>query len=295
MSHIPGKAGVERVVRYFLDSDVAQPDKCVDPIWILGVEHPGYDPSSLILREIPTRLRRDSTDSASIISRHSTRRDNSGSSSIDRSQLAPSPGKQVQPRDLGWPASFYDDFTSRIWLTYRSQFSAIRDHSLLSLGRPMPSTSPPKRWVWGGEKSWTSDSGWGCMLRTGQSLLANALIHLQLGRDWRKPSHPSNTTEFATYVKIVTWFFDTPSPLAPFGVHRMALAGKELGKDVGSWFGPSTAAGAIKFVPSHSSLRVNMILRHPFIQDSCWHFSSMRSLCIYRGGWGSVRVRSLRS
>lgn len=28
----------------------------------------------------------------------------------------------------------------------------------------------------------------------------------------------------------------------------MALAGKELGKDVGQWFGPSTAAGAIKYV-----------------------------------------------
>jgi len=26
----------------------------------------------------------------------------------------------------------------------------------------------------------------------------------------------------------------------------MAIAGKELGKDVGQWFGPSTAAGAIK-------------------------------------------------
>ena len=28
----------------------------------------------------------------------------------------------------------------------------------------------------------------------------------------------------------------------------MALAGKELGKDVGQWFEPSTAAGAIKCV-----------------------------------------------
>lgn len=49
------------------------------------------------------------------------------------------------------------------------------------------------------------------------------------------------------YVKILTWFLDTPSPIVPFGVHRMALAGKALGKDVGSWFGPSTAAGAIKY------------------------------------------------
>lgn len=268
MSHIPGKAGVERVVRYFLDSDVAQPDKCTDPIWILGVEHQGYDPS-LVLREVPsTRIRRDSMDSASIISRQSNRREHSGSSSFDRTQVSPSPGKQPpQLREIGWPQTFYDDFTSRIWLTYRSHYSAIRDHPLSSLGPPvplsletmpvmsdffwersaeMPGTSPPKRWGWGGEKTWTSDSGWGCMLRTGQSLLANTLIHLHLSRDWRRPSRPSNTAEYATYVKILTWFLDTPSPLAPFSVHRMALSGKELGKDVGSWFGPSTAAGAIK-------------------------------------------------
>lgn len=203
MSHIPGKAGVERVVRYFLDSDVAQPDKCTDPIWILGVEHQGYDPS-LALREVPsTRIRRDSTDSASIISRQSNRREHSGSSSFDRSQVSPSPGKQPQLREIGWPSTFYDDFTSRIWLTYRSHYSAIRDHPLSSLGLPVPlsletmpvmsdffwerstemsGTSPPKRWGWGGEKTWTSDSGWGCMLRTGQSLLANTLIHLHLSR-----------------------------------------------------------------------------------------------------------------
>src|SRR5258708_10305720 len=68
--------------------------------------------------------------------------------------------------------------------------------------------------------------------------------------DWRKPSHPSSTPEYATYVKILTCFLDTPSPMAPFSIHRFALAAKELGEDVGSWFGPTTAAGAIKFVPS---------------------------------------------
>jgi hypothetical protein len=50
----------------------------------------------------------------------------------------------------------------------------------------------------------------------------------------------------AAYVRLLTWFFDTPAPEAPFSVHRMALAGKDLGTEVGQWFGPSIAAGAIK-------------------------------------------------
>ncbi len=66
--------------------------------------------------------------------------------------------------------------------------------------------------------------------------------------DWRRPPHPVHTADYATYVQILTWFLDTPSPEAPFSVHRMALAGKELGTDVGQWFGPSVAAGAIRFV-----------------------------------------------
>ena len=69
-----------------------------------------------------------------------------------------------------------------------------------------------------------------------------------LAADWRRPPHPVYTADYATYVQIITWFLDTPSPQCPFSVHRMALVGKDLGKDVGQWFGPSTAAGAIKYV-----------------------------------------------
>ena len=69
----------------------------------------------------------------------------------------------------------------------------IRDLSLIVLEReqaktaaagvqtPISSSPPSKRWWSGGEKGWTRDADWGCMLRTGQFLLATALIHLRLG------------------------------------------------------------------------------------------------------------------
>lgn len=138
----------------------------------------------------------------------------------------------------------------------------------------------------GGGKGLTTDAGWGCMLRTGQSLLANALIVTHLGRDWRRgplPASPGSVRRgsshssqagmdkvpqeeedleepseeeqralkeewlrHATYARILSWFLDDPSPACAFGVHRMAREGKRLGKEVGEWFGPSTAAGAIK-------------------------------------------------
>ncbi|PVF96248.1 hypothetical protein CPB86DRAFT_517751 [Serendipita vermifera] len=276
-----GKDHLDKAMRYLLDSD-AQPDRSVDKIWVLGVEHPGYEPppppsstpqafvssppSSALVPPQKKGHRRDSTSSRNkspssyrnpIPASHSNSSTQSLSSAVSSSSTVNANAASKQA--ILWPPDFYSDFTSRVWLTYRNTFPPIRDTSLSSLEPvcsssnscsvsndvPLPSPSKP-RWPWSGEKGWTSDAGWGCMLRTGQSLLANSLIHLHLGRGWRRPNQPSLTPEFAQYVRILTWFLDTPSPLAPFGVHRMALAGKELGKEVGSWFGPSTAAGAIK-------------------------------------------------
>ncbi|RDB31089.1 Cysteine protease ATG4 [Hypsizygus marmoreus] len=247
-----GKGHLDKAVRYLLDSD-STPDKCTDPIWLLGVQHPGYEAPQPISLSASTSSHRTSG---------SFRSSTSSASSLSYSELQPvipaaTPSKHVNPA-ANWPPVFYADFTSRVWLTYRSHFTPIRDGRLADLSSgdgsggggevsSSPTTVRSRPWGWvGGEKGWTSDSGWGCMLRTGQSLLASALVHLHLGRDWRRPPYAVHTVDYATYVQILTWFFDTPSPEAPFSVHRMALAGKELGKDVGQWFGPSTAAGAIK-------------------------------------------------
>ncbi|KAG8733088.1 Cysteine protease atg4 [Ceratobasidium sp. 423] len=261
----PIKGGMDKVMRYLTDSD-ATPDGCTDPIWLLGVLHAGFEPPDPSASPPPPTSphRRDSTESSLHVQLHRKNRNPPGAFTHHQNPSLQSissftiesggPSKYA----YAWPAVFYEDFTSLIWLTYRSHYSPIRDTSLEALAplgpcdQEMVPTAPmsasPRRWNWPGsaEKSWTSDAGWGCMLRTGQSLLANALIHLHLGRNWRRPHYPMFAEEHAVYVKILTWFFDTPSPLAPFGVHRMALAGKALGKDVGTWFGPSTAAGSIK-------------------------------------------------
>ncbi|KAL0576416.1 Cysteine protease atg4 [Marasmius crinis-equi] len=315
-----GKGHLDKAMRYLLDSD-ATPDKCTDPIWILGVEHKGYEPPPPIPPPHtgePPGGHRSSIDTksksppssfrASTSSKHShkhslsqsqppssrdspvpspsTSLSSSVSSSVSTTSTTPTPST-VSPKHPGanWPEEFYSDFTSKVWVTYRSQFPPIRDTSLNDLPLPcdpptsstmsyvdtyksdssysvrsigssnhiVPSSpsSSGKKWNWGilggeRERGWTSDAGWGCMLRTGQSLLANALIFMWLGREWRRPDVPIPTESYARYIQIVTWFLDTPSPEAPFSVHRMALAGKDLGKDVGQWFGPSTAAGAIK-------------------------------------------------
>lgn len=204
-----GTRHLDKAVRYLLDSD-AQPDKCTEPIWILGVRHPGYEPppppSALPNQYIAAQSKRRS--SVSVDSEATGRRGpssysyrGSGSPELSLSQSHPSSQSTISVRTPSsatapghnWPPIFYADFTSRIWLTYRSQFSPIRDTSLSALegsGDEVSVMSPSKmvgggKWNWVprvGEKSWTSDSGWGCMLRTGQSLLANALLHMHLGR-----------------------------------------------------------------------------------------------------------------
>ncbi|KAI9503342.1 Cysteine protease atg4 [Coemansia spiralis] len=137
----------------------------------------------------------------------------------------------VQQGDQGWtessyPSGFVDDFSHLIWCTYRSQYPPIA-----------PS-------------AFTTDAGWGCMLRAGQTLLAQALQLHYFGRDWSfswENSLDENMHKRKQYVEIVKQFFDDYSSTSVFSIHRMASFGKQFeGKDIGQWFGPYGTASIIR-------------------------------------------------
>ncbi|KAG6401080.1 hypothetical protein SASPL_137925 [Salvia splendens] len=135
-------------------------------------------------------------------------------------------------------AAFVDDFSSRILITYRKGFSPI------------------------GDSKYSSDVNWGCMLRSSQMLVAQAihvflffifmdlseyftscviiheynvqafLVH-KLGRSWRKsPDKPLDET----YLKILHLFGDAED--SPFSIHNLLQEGSAYGLAAGSWVGP---------------------------------------------------------
>ncbi|GFP90620.1 cysteine protease atg4 [Phtheirospermum japonicum] len=110
-------------------------------------------------------------------------------------------------------AAFVEDFSSRILITYRKGFSPIRD------------------------TKYTSDVNWGCMLRSSQMLVAQALIAAflvhKLGRSWRKSPHKQLDPH---YVEILSLFGDAED--SPCSIHNLLQAGKAYGLAPGSWVGP---------------------------------------------------------
>ncbi|XP_049659883.1 cysteine protease ATG4B isoform X4 [Accipiter gentilis] len=139
------------------------------------------------------------------------------------------------------------DVTSRLWFTYRKNFPAIGG------------TGP------------TSDTGWGCMLRCGQMIFAQALVCRHLGRDWR---WIKGKRQMDNYFNVLNAFIDKKDSY--YSIHQIAQMGVGEGKSIGQWYGPNTVAQVLKKLATFdtwSSLAVHIAMDNTVVMEE------IRRLC----------------
>lgn len=119
---------------------------------------------------------------------------------------------------------FLDDFSSLYWFTYRNRFPPFANSSL------------------------SSDMGWGCMIRSGQMLLCNAIV-----------SATRELDRHTTGQAVLEWFIDHPGPDHPFSIHNILAAGSYFQVKPGDWLSPSVIAHILKIlVRRYRPLGLNM-------------------------------------
>jgi cysteine protease ATG4 len=104
-----------------------------------------------------------------------------------------------------------EDIEALTWFSYRKNFPPMEPYGL------------------------TSDSGWGCMLRCAQMLMAQALKVHTLGRGW-KPGTMAYRLRSAPYCALLRAFADAPGEAHLYSIHNFCRVGLETqDKLPGEW------------------------------------------------------------
>lgn len=197
------------------------------PVWILGrVYHRKATPAAEVAA-VPSMLDFDSTQEGQIPEEPvALPYVNNATLTSPVEELGQDAIEDASPDSLNEDEGlegFKRDFVSRLWMTYRREFPTM-------IG-----------------SNFTSDCGWGCMIRSGQMLLAEGFVRHFLGRGWRYDSSiPSSPYEEGMHKKIIRWFGDVQSRNSPFSIHNLVALSKSAGKKPGDWYGPGAVAHLLR-------------------------------------------------
>lgn len=139
-----------------------------------------------------------------------------------------------------------DDELSLFWFTYRGGFPEISPYGI------------------------ASDAGWGCMLRSAQMMLAQALrVHFK-SRNWRSHRLSIAQRRREPFLRsLLTWMADFPSAADNvYSLHNMVAAGMSKYEILpGEWYGPGTACYVLRdLVQAHETRQVAIWKRKKELQ-----------------------------
>jgi len=118
-------------------------------------------------------------------------------------------------------SEFLNAFYSIFWMSYRKDIKI--------------QPKIPKEFLY------TSDSGWGCMVRSGQMLFSNAILRHMFGPDFMLSDLNENMEARTKYISILWEFLDNSyGQNAAFCISNMVEIGFRFGIKPKDWYGPSS-------------------------------------------------------
>ncbi|KAL9042632.1 MAG: hypothetical protein Q9214_003719 [Letrouitia sp. 1 TL-2023] len=242
--------GYKRIMQYFWDPEPRNEDPSGAEIWCLGrhytLSYPTAKGSDLASVQVPNG--QGSVASGRTSNFIDVDHENSHTKNTEEPDYA-AVQESVAEESGGWPTEFLDDFESRFWFTYRSNFPPIPRLSFDLFGCPFAKPISPPRGFHIGHRVGLYDTlraesarkrSSNVTFRTRHKILFNLLISLANdGADWRRGQQQLEERQ------LLTLFADDPE--APFSIHRFVEHGASAcGKHPGEWFGPSATARCIQ-------------------------------------------------